>query len=193
MTKGKVLNLQGVVVNNPFSPRPQAHFPPTVVCDVLPIQGDALRFEPGAAWTVLAPGVPPISGDFRTRVRSLRGFHLAAIGAHDNVAPVGPEAFDAKVMRWLIRTADTLIVWGSGFNGESKQEVESILRPARRAFLVMTVPEYQWAWYRAVSAHACKGQSIHPLMWEATAFLARLDREAEVLAPERQEARVVAA
>lgn len=129
----------------------------------MPMGSDGLRIGEGAAFTYVHPRHPVNLAEFRPRIRSLPGLHVTALAANNALEPVGPEAFDGRLVHWLVRTSDTLIINSMDFVGPTAARLEAVLRPSRRALLVVTCFEQQDAWLQSIDAHAPYSAVIHGL------------------------------
>lgn len=141
----------------------QARLVPTFLSPLMPFGSHGVHLGEGAAFTSIPPHYPIPLAEFRPRVRSLSGLHVAALAANNATEPTGPEAFDTRLLHWLTRTSDTLVIFSLDPIGPVATRLEAILRPARRALLVVTCFARQDAWFRALDAHARYSAGIHGL------------------------------
>jgi hypothetical protein len=123
-----------------------------------------LKIGHGAAFTYVHPHNPVNLSEFRPRIRSLPGLHITVLAANNASEPVGPDAFDSRLVHWLARTSDTLIVNSMDAVGPTAARLEAVLRPSRRALLVVTCFERQDAWLQSIDAHAPYSAGIHALL-----------------------------
>ena len=141
----------------------QAIYPPTWLSPLMPMGSFGLKIGDGAAFTYVHPRHPVNLAEFRPRIRSLPGLHITVLAANNASEPVGPDAFDSRLIHWLTRTSDTLIVNSLDFVGPTAARLEAVLRPSRRAPLVVTCFERQDAWLASIDAHAPYSAAVHGL------------------------------
>lgn len=154
-------------MDSPNGGAAQVPYPLTWLAHLMPLGSYGLHIGEGAGFSYIHPHFFVDMAEYRPRIESLSGLHVTALAAYNPPGPTGPEGFGGDLVQWLASTSDALIVNCRDVVGDTAATLEAILRPARRAFLVMTGFEHQQEWAEALSAQAAPGAIVHRLFIDA--------------------------